>query len=109
MKNGTASSGVALTEPSDRHAGQQHHEDRKADQKKNDRHDEKGKRHSHTLPSAGAEGAACSASRLVMTVPRRQHATSRISAKPSATAPCGIHMGTPAMSLARPIRNIWAA
>ena len=44
-----------------------------------------------------------------MTVTRRQAAISKISAKPSATVPCGIHIGTPAMSLVRPIRNICAA
>ena len=40
---------------------------------------------------------------------RRQSATIRISPKPSATVPCGIHIGTPAMSLVRPIRSIWRA
>jgi tripartite-type tricarboxylate transporter receptor subunit TctC len=32
-----------------------------------------------------------------------------ISPNPSATMPCGIHIGTPAMSLVRPIRSICRA
>ena len=39
----------------------------------------------------------------------RQSATISIRPKPSPTMPCGIHIGTPAMSLARPIESMrWA-
>ena len=90
----------------DRDGGKQHHEDRKAEQQQRDRHDEERECHSHTLTSAGG---AVLVSRPVTTTIRRQHAINRISANPSATMPWGIHIGTPAMSLVRPIRNIWPA
>ena len=86
--------------------GQQHHEDRKADQQQHDRHDEQRECHSHTLPSVGAAG---SVRRRIPIVARRQIAINKISAKPSATKPCGIHIGTPAISLVRPIISICRA
>ena len=86
--------------------GQQHHEDRKADQQQHDRYDEQRECHSHTLPSAGAAG---SVRPRATSVARRQTAISKISANPRATKPCGIHIGTPAISLVRPIMSICRA
>jgi hypothetical protein len=63
---------------------EQHHENRKADQQKDNRHNEKRERHSRTSPSAGAE---CSSVPRVVTVMRRQAAINRISVRCSPSPP----------------------
>jgi len=91
-----------------RDRGQQNQEDRKAEQQKHDRHDREGECHGFACSGAVCpSGAACGVRRAKPT--RRQTVTIRISAKPAATAPWGIHIGTPAMSLVRPIRSICRA
>ena len=118
MKNGTASRAKPLTDAEqvlvqrrqrhvheeherDRHRGQQDHEDREAEQQQRDRNDRQGERHG--LASTGGSGVRRAECNSLHT------AKMSINPKPSATMPCGIHIGTPAMSLVRPSRSICRA
>ena len=88
-----------------RYPGQKHHEDGEAQQQKQQGDDKQREGHSRTAASVGT---ARSPFRRVV-VMRRHPAKSKIMTKPSATKPCGIHIGIPAMSLDRPILSIWEA
>ena len=118
MKNGMARSGEAVDRREqvlvqrrqrnvheeherDRHRGQQDHEDREAEQQQRDRNHRQGERHG--LASTGGSGVRRAECNSLHT------AKMSINPKPSATMPCGIHIGTPAMSLVRPSRSICRA